>query len=396
MSVQLPHRPRLVLVAHGIHDDGGMERAFAELIRRMHDRYEIVVVSADLGGDLRGLVEWHRVRIPGRPAALRFAVFYVLAAARLAVTRADIVHALGAIVPNRVDVVSVHFCNAGFVEAVGRLSPPNAPAVRRLNTGAVRVLGLLAERWSYRPGRVRRLATVSRGVADELERHYAGVPVTVTPNGVDRDRFQPDPEARRTVRGSLGFGEDDVVALFVGGDWDTKGLGLAIEAVAAAARRLPSPVRLVVVGRGDEERFQRLADGVGLGERLTFMGMRRDAERFYAAADVFVLPSWYETFSLAAHEAAASGLAIVAPRVNGIEELLADGGGIVVDRTVEHVGDVLAQIAQAPHLRRSLGATARERSAAFTWERSAGAVAEVYLSLVEPAPPTRLRAGVGT
>lgn len=376
-------RPRLVILAHGIHDDGGMERAFSELVRRVHDRFDVVVLSIDLAEPLRELVEWRRIRAPARPAALRFLVYYGVAGLRLATVRADLVQALGAIVPNRVDLASVHFCNAGYVEAAGGYAPGNAPLARRLNTGLARSVGLLAERWSFRPGRVSCLAPVSGGLARELRRHYPGIPVEVTPNGIDRARFRPDAAAGAGLREELGVEASDLVALFVGGDWHGKGLGLAIEAVAAASARSPQRLRLLVVGRGDETYFGRLAERLGIGDAVVFTGPRRDTERFYAAADVFVLPSWYETFSLAAFEAAASGLPVVATAVHGVEELIGDGAaGFVVDRTAPAVADALVALAQSSELRRTLGEAALARSAQYTWERSLEATESIYRSLL--------------
>ena len=387
MPELLGARPRVALVAHGIHDHGGMERAFAELIRRIHRDYEVVVLSTDLGDEFRGLVEWQRIPAPSRPAPLRFAMFYVVASARLARTQADLVHTLGAIVPNAADLASVHFCTAGYVESVGRLAPPNAPLLRRANTSLARLFFLLAERWTYRRDRVSRVGAVSRGVARELARNFPGVQTVLTPNGVDRARFRPDPHARREVRAELGIPDDEVVTVFVGGDWHGKGLALAITAVAGAARRSSAPIRLLVVGRGDERRFRGLAHELGVERRVTFVGQRPDTERYYAASDVFVLPSWYETFSLAAFEAASSGLPIVAAPVNGVDELIGDGeAGLIVDRDAKKLAAALAALASSPDTRERLGAAARERSAEYTWQRSTDAVLAVYRSLLDPAP----------
>lgn len=374
-------------MAHGIHDHGGMERAFAELVRRVHDRYDVVVLSTDLGEELRGLVEWRRIPAPSRPAPLRFAVFYLVAAARLARTRADLVHTLGAIVPNAADLASVHFCTAGYVESVGRLAAPGTPPLRRLNTSLARLLFLGAERWTYRRGHVSRLGAVSRGVARELARSFPGVRTVLTPNGVDPARFRPDPAAAHELRAELGIPAEDVVAVFVGGDWHGKGLALAIAALAETRRRSATPIRLLVVGRGDERRFRELADGLGVGPLVTFVGQRADTERYYAASDVFLLPSWYETFSLAAFEAAASGLPIVAAPVSGVDELVGDGeAGVIVERSPAALAAALAALAESPETRERLGAAARERSAAYTWERSTGAVLAVYRSLLRAAP----------
>lgn len=379
-------RPRVALVAHGIHDDGGMERAFAELVRRIHDRFEVVVIASELGDDLRTLVEWRRTPLPRRPVALRFVVFYALGALRLRRVRADLVHALGAIVPNRTDLATIQFCHAGFRDAAGGLAPQGTPLLRRLNTSAYRVLCIAAERWSYRR-RTRILLPVSDGIAREVARHYPAVPVAVARNGVDRGRFRPDADGRDELRRSVGAGDDEFVALFVGGDWDRKGLALAIEGFAEAQGITSRSLRLWVVGDGPEERFRSIARTLGVEERVQFFGRRRETERFYRAADVFLFPSSYEAFPLVALEAAASGLPIVATRANGIDELVGNGEcGIIVERTAQAIGRALARIAENPGLRGRLASASRVRSSLFTWERSAADVVVVYGDLLETRP----------
>jgi glycosyltransferase involved in cell wall biosynthesis len=372
-----------------------MERVFAELVRRVHARYELIVIASDLAPDLRPLVDWRRAPTLRRPAALRFLVFYAVGAVRLRRVRAGLVHTLGAIVPNKAEVVSVQFCHAAFREAAGGLAPPGAPPLRRLNTAAYRLLCMAAERWSYRARRAAVFSPVSDGVARELAHHYPEVPVAVARNGVDRRRFRPSSLARKEVRRSVGADEDELVALFVGGDWDRKGLAIAIEALAHARLSTDRPLTLWVVGDGDRARFDGLARASGVEDRVRFLGRRRDTERFYCAADVFVFPTFYEAFPLVALEAAASALPIVSPLVNGIEELVGqDEGGITVERTSEAFGAALARLAESPHLRRKLAASARTRSAAFTWERSAAAVEAVYAEILGTPgrPPANLAA----
>lgn len=381
-------KPRLVLVAHGVHDSGGMERSFAELVHRLHDRYELVVISADLGDPLRTLVEWRRIRIPRRPAFLRFAVFWLAAAAHVRRERTALVQTLGAIVPNSVDVASVQHCNAGFRRAVGRLAPPDAPWSRRLNTAMTRGIGLAAERLSYRPRRVRKVVPVSAGVARELRKDYPGLIIDVIPNGVDSERFRQDGRVRREVRTELSISDEEIVAAFVGSDWHAKGLAIAIEGVAEARGSTELPIRLLVVGRGDEKYFGRLASDLNLADAVVFAGWRSDTERLYAAADIFVFPSMYEAFPLVALEAAAAGLPIVAPLINGIEELIADGeAGIAVERSPESVGAAIAMLAEDAELRRRLGARGRERVLAYTWERWADSHDAIYRSLLADREP---------
>jgi glycosyltransferase involved in cell wall biosynthesis/GT2 family glycosyltransferase len=380
-------RPKVVLVAHDIHDGGGMERAFAELIRGAHGKVDFAVVSGRVAPDLEKIVEWHRVWLPQKPFPLKFTWFFVAGGLKLRRLDADIIHTLGAIVPNRADVACVQFCHAGFRDAVGRLVPPGTPPLRRLNTAVARALALTAERWCYRPSRVRALAPVSAGTSRELGRHYPGVPIVVIPNGVDLERFRPDDRARRNLRATEGIGDNTVVTLFLGGDWRRKGLDVAIEG-AARAVELGADLRLWVVGQGDEARAAALARSAGVGDRVRFFGPRADTERFYAASDVFVLPSLYEAFALVSLEAAACGLPLVASAANGVQELTGENeAGILVDRTPASVGEALARLALSPGERRRMGDRARTRAREFTWDRSVTGALALFGSLANQATP---------
>jgi UDP-glucose:(heptosyl)LPS alpha-1,3-glucosyltransferase len=382
-GVGVDRRPGVALVAHAVHDHGGMERAFAELIRQAHEQYDFIVFTAELDEDLRALVQWRRIRVPMRPISLKVPLFSLLAGVKLARTRVDLVHTSGAIVPNRVDLATVHFCHAGYRELTGRFAPSEAPMLRKLNTTVARRIALAAERWSYRPARLRSIAAVSRGVAAEIRRHYPGLHVVLTPNGVDVERFRPDAAARQAVRNELGVGAEEIVVLFVGGEWDRKGLEVAIEGLAEAGRSTSRRLRLWVVGRGDKVRFGELAARCSVEDRVTFMGPQAAAERFYQAADVFVIPTLYETFSLAAHEAASAGLPVISTRVSGIEDLLSgEEAGLVVERTASGVGAAIARLADDDGLRERMGAAGRRRVSPVTWERSVENVTSAYDALL--------------
>jgi len=387
-------RPTVALVAHGVHDQGGMERACAELIRQTGDRLAFVLVATEVDPGLRDLVAGVvDVRVPRRPMPLRFALFFVKAGWALRHVHADVVHTVGAIVPNRVDLASVHFCHAGYREVVGFAGLPQPSLARRLSGALGRWEARAAERWCYCPGRLRALAAVSHGVAAEVERHFPGLPVVVTANGVDTERFRPSPASRDHLRRATSTGQAEVVALFVGGDWYRKGLELAIGGLALAAAS-GAPMRLWVVGAGDETTFRGIARRAGVADHVVFFGPRDDTAPFCQAADLFVLPSAYETFSLASFEAAACGLPLVIPPLHGAIELVGDDeGGIVVDRTASSIGMAFARLAQDENLRRRLGAEARRRASAFSWERSAASVAGVYEALLERAPAPQAAAG---
>jgi UDP-glucose:(heptosyl)LPS alpha-1,3-glucosyltransferase len=373
-------RPRVVVVAHRVDDSGGMERVHAELVRRLIDHYHFTIVASNIADDLRGRVDWRRVPLPARPIPLRFVVFYGLAALQLRKVRADLIHVCGALVPNRADVASVHFCHAGFVAASGRLAPKGSTLPRRLNASLLRSLAIGAERWSYRPGRVKLLAPVSGQVAEELRAAYPGVAIEETPNGVDLDRFRLDYSARRAVREELGTDQNATAALFVGGDWDRKGLALVIRALAVA-RSSGGQLELWVLGAGDERRFGSFAVEADVGDSVRFLGHSPEPERYFKAADIFVCGSSYEPFSLALLEAAATGLPLVSTRVGVASALIereGDPAGFLVEHEAGQMGAALAALAADAELRSRYGRAARQKAEPFGWESLADVVDKIY------------------
>ena len=157
-----------------------------------------------------------------------------------------------------------------------------------------------------------------------------GIPadkITLLGNGVDLDRFGPDPEHRRTVRAELGFGDDDVVFGVVGRLVAEKGFVELFDVVDRLAGSHPN-VRWMVVGPDDPDKPDALDRGMvrrAEEEGVRFLGARTDMERLYPAMDVFVLPSHREGFSRSGMEAAACGVPIITSDVRGCRQVVRDG-----------------------------------------------------------------------
>src|SRR5207245_2963232 len=128
-------------------------------------------------------------------------------------------------------------------------------------------------------------------------------------NGVDLERFHPEnrPRYREAVRGEAGIAAGAFTVLFVGSGFARKGLPTAIEAFAAFSDR---GSRLVVLGKGDAGEYRSLTSRLGIGERVVWLGARADPERWYAGADIVVLPSRYEPLGNGHQEALTSRLPV--------------------------------------------------------------------------------------
>ncbi len=268
----------------------------------------------------------------------------------------------------------MHFCHHAFEELPALSRASRGGLAYRLNAGLARAISRLAERWCYRSGRAERLVGVSEGVARELRRFFPAMSerILVIPNGVDTDEFRPagdsdrSPEDRREGEG--------LEALFVGSEWERKGLKVALEAL-----RDNPDIGLTVVGDGDEHAYRELAEGLGVADRVTFAGTTADVAPWYRRADVFVLPSAYETFSLVTYEAAASGLPLLVTRVNGVEDILRDDvNGWFIDRDPDTLRRRLRSLRDEPRLREKLGAAARESSLEYSWSRVVEQYEELY------------------
>jgi UDP-glucose:(heptosyl)LPS alpha-1,3-glucosyltransferase len=368
----------VTIVAHDAGGIGGMERQLAELIRGLSGRgWDVVVVARRLELEPLPGVHWVRVRAPARPFVLAYPWFFFTASLLVRRHRRGILHATGAIVANRADVITVHLCHRAYGERRATLRARRRSPAYRLNARAAGVLSRAAERWCYRPERVGRLVGVSAGVARELARHFPDLRerIATVRNGVDVQRFRPPTSRERSVaRAAVGASEDQLVAMFVAGEWEGKGLRHALEGLAGC-----SGWTLVVVGAGDRRRYEAVAHSLGLDGRVRFLGPRTDLVPIYQAGDAFVLPSEYETFSLVSHEAAACGMPLLLTEVGGTEELVEPGAnGWFVRPDGAELARRLEQLGREPALRRRMGEAARASVRHLSWQAMVDGYERVY------------------
>jgi glycosyltransferase involved in cell wall biosynthesis len=379
----------VTIVAHDLGPVGGMERQLTELVMGLRRcGYEVSVIARTCDLPEGSGVVFHRVRGPARPFLLAYPWFMLAGSWAVRRHRRGIVQATGAIVLNRVDGIAVHCCHQ-----VHRAAPPRPRRLHRWHSSLVGLLARVSERLCFRANRSARFICVSDGLAEELRRHFpelAGRVVTIY-NGVDTEAFAPGSRAgdAQALRGEQGIEPQRLVLAFVGGDWGHKRLALAIEALAQAPEW-----DLVVAGRGHASDYQQLADSLGVGRRVHWLGVVRDIPVVYELADAFVLPSGYETFSLVTFEAAASGLPILATPVNGVRELIEDGrNGFLITADAGDIAERLRLLGADPGLRRRLGQAARTSTLRFRWEEMVAAHRELYGLGVggqdTPGPPPR-------
>jgi UDP-glucose:(heptosyl)LPS alpha-1,3-glucosyltransferase len=175
----------------------------------------------------------------------------------------------------------------------------------------------------------------SRQVAAEVRRHYQVDPgkIRVIYNGVDRERFSP---WAALPAEDLGLEPGGSQILFVGSGFKRKGLHFLIAALAGMQRR---DSRLLVVGRGRSAPYQRLAQKLGVADRVRFLGPQPRVERFYARAQVLALPTIYDPCSNVVLEALACGRPVITTGANGASEFIHSGeNGAILARPDDGIG----------------------------------------------------------
>jgi UDP-glucose:(heptosyl)LPS alpha-1,3-glucosyltransferase len=375
MPEAAPPPLEVTIVANDIGPEGGMERQLTELIGGLlaaGDRVTVVSWTCTLPPHPN--LRWLRVPGPSRPFSLAYPLFLALASALVAARGRGLVHSTGAIVLNRTALGTVHFCHHGFAGAPGLSRVSRSGPAHRLNAFVVRRLSLLAESWCYRPGRAGLLVGVSGGLVRELGRSFPRMSgrLMAIPNGVDTERFSPPAPGTEEPAGN-----GRLRAVFVGSEWERKGLRLAI----AALTRAPE-VELTVVGAGDRDVFEALARDHGVADRVAFTGPTTDTPSHYRRAQVFLLPTAYEAAPLVTYEAAASGLPLLVTKVNGVEDLLRDGvNGFFVERDAADIAARLNALAADPAKRRAMSAAARQDSLEYSWSRVVERYRELYAEL---------------
>ena len=362
---------------------GGAERYTVDLAAALAGRGHRATLVCSASAEPAATGAFQTVRLPagGPTRDGRYRRFLDALDAHLAGRRYDVVHAM---LPVRgCDVYHPH---AGVAaEAVGRGSPLNncltgstvggqrfAAVERALLTGPT-------------PPVVLCLSNVVRSAVRRWYPTLAADRLATLFNAVDLARFDPagEPGVREVIRDALGATADTVLALMVAQDFGRKGLRQAIEAVAAVTDRR---LRLLVVGRDDPRPYRRLAESLGVADRVTILCQTPDPVKYYRGADVFVLPTRHDPCSLVVLEALAVGLPVVSTARNGACEVMTDGvhGRVLADPDdVPALADALRQTLDDDR-RAGMAAACLALRPALSQDRHLATLEAIYAGLKSP------------
>lgn len=163
--------------------------------------------------------------------------------------------------------------------------------------------------------------------------------------------------ARQEIRAELHLPPDAMLLGMVCRLVEQKGVPYALEAFQRIGARFPA-ARLVIVGDGlMAAELRRLADALGLSDRVHWLGWRGDTDRLIASFDIVLMPSLWEGFGLALLEAMSRRVPVIASRVSAIPEVVSHGetGILIQPRDAGALADAITRLLNDPPLRKHMG-----------------------------------------
>ncbi len=265
---------------------------------------------------------------------------------------------------------------------------------------------VVTRRMDYRPNRVFApylynravdgVLAISDGVADSLA--AAGVDrsrVTVVHSGVNCDRFRP-PRAQERVdaRKAFGISDDEFLVSAIGALEPRKGHLYLIQAIGALAATVKSvTVKCLIAGQGSiNATLKNETWQVRSAERIKLLGRVDDPRELLWASDVFAMPSLKEGLGVAALEAMASGLPMIASDVGGLREVVEDNrtGILVAPENPAAIASAAIRLVESAELRAQMGAAARARVVEnYSMEKMAAQTLALYRSALEKNADSR-------
>jgi len=227
------------------------------------------------------------------------------------------------------------------------------------------------------------IASTEKG-KEHLITYYDAAPeaISIIPCGVNLDLFRPI--QRETARCHLGLNGESII-VFVGRIIPLKGINIMLKAMAHLEGK--QRIKLVVIGGNDHsqaemQRLKTLSRTLRIDESVIFLGSveQETLPFFYSAADLCVVPSYYESFGLVVLESLACGTPVVATKVGCAESVILHGetGYVVADNTPESLADKISRLLSAPNGKPDFVPSVRASVAKYSWSNISEAIIEEY------------------
>jgi UDP-glucose:(heptosyl)LPS alpha-1,3-glucosyltransferase len=240
----------------------------------------------------------------------------------------------------------------------------------------------LIEKYNVR--KAKQVIAISESIKNDVLHHchISEDRINIVYNGVNAKDFTPENRSKYfdKIRERHKITKDEIVLVFAGNPFVRKGLRYTIEALPKLKIK---NYKLLIVG-GDDPNKQPHVDIIhklGLDDKVIWIGITPEINKYFAASDIFVLPTIYDPFGIVIVEAMASGLPVVTSKLAGAAELInhgEDGLHIKNPTDSDEIAENLNYLIQSDNTRKEMGKEARKKAENYTWERTAKQMLEVF------------------
>ena len=353
---------------------GGGEKFAQELTERISEnhRYE-VHVFANQWKSRSDRITFHKIPVISFPKFLTTISFAWFANRKIVKMDFDIIHTHDRIF--HADIFTMHGVPHRFW----------VKKIRRKHMSLFDYGTSWVEKSLIKKGKCRMFLPVSAITKTKLVQEFDVDPgkVQVIHPGVDIDSFDRLDRkiCRSEIRKRFGIDETDTVVLFVSMNFELKGLDNLIAAMAMTkSKHMLNKLKLLVVGKGNEKKYSRLTQKLGIKDDVIFTGVwKNNIEQIYLASDIFVMPSGFDTFGMVVLEAMSASLPVIISDNVGAKDLVRDGiNGFVVER--EDIDSISSRIEFMLNEknRESMAKEAHKTATNNTWDIMTNKVLKIY------------------
>ena len=245
---------------------------------------------------------------------------------------------------------------------------------------------LWLDRKQYTGKGVFRIIAISDMIKNDIVKYHNIDPqkIDVVYNGVDLKRFNPDNKNkyRKVIRDELSLGEEFVI-LYISNNFRLKGLLTLVKSLGEL-KKVGMDFKVLIIGRGNEAPYRKLAKKLGCIDNLLFLGHVGEIEKYYAASDLYVHPTFYDSCSLVTTESLASGLPVITTVFDGASGIMEDGRDGFVMRDPKNYTALAEKISLFfnDEFRQKASIAAREKAEKYPAEKNCEEIIEIYKEVV--------------
>lgn len=369
---------KLAFVYRHFNKEGGIQRYATEIAERFSKEHEVHIFANSRSNLERGKIIFHKVPIIKTKFLLEVSSFALFSTFIHNFYRFDLVINQGVAATFKQDILIAHSCHKAGVELRNKNKKYFMTKFDRF------ICGL--ERINYRPRKYKKIIAISNRVKQEIIEFYS-VPdedINVVYNGVNTESFSPHviSKYRNKLRDKYCISDYETVVLFIANRFKSKGLYYLIQAVAKLSQK--NKLKLLVVGGDDQTFYLNYSKELGINDKLVFVGHSSDVCPYYAASDIFVLPTLYEAFGLVITEAMSCGLPVIVSKDAGASELIIDGyNGLLIENPKDpnEISSKINLFVQNNNFRNKLGSMALKTAEKYSWNHTYNEINKIFNEL---------------